>query len=157
MTRKYPRINEIIKSDVYVDDCNSGTRTIDVFGDGQFEGLETVGFTLKGFMFSGRMPDGKISGNGKSIHVRGLKWFSKKDELCASMNDLSFAERIRGRKDEVSKRVIPKDLTKRDCISKVAECFSPTGILLPLISGMKLDCSELHARVWTGMIRYQIT
>ena len=56
-----------------------------------------------------------------------------------SMNDLNFAKRIRGRK-------VPKDLTKRDRISKVAECFSPTGIVLPLISGMKLDCRELHAR-----------
>ena len=63
------------------------------------------------------------------------------------MNDLNFAKKIRGRKDEVSKGVIPQDWTKRNCVSNVAECFSPTGIILPLISGMKLDCRELHARV----------
>ena len=140
MAIEYPRASEVIKSDVYVDDCISGADTMKemyVVTDDLKVGLETGGFTLKGFTFSVKLPDGKISADGKSIHMGGLKWFSKEDELGINMNDLNFAMKIRGRKDEVSKGVIPQDWTKRDCVSKVAECFSPTRIILPC---------KLHAR-----------
>ena len=149
MAIEYPRASEIIKSDVYVDDCISGADTMKemyAVTDDLKVGLETGGSTLKGFTFFGKLPDEKISTDGKSIHVGGLMCFSKEDELGINMNDLNFAKKIRGRKDEVAKGVIPQDWTKRDCVSEVAECFSPTGIILPLISDMKLDCSELHAR-----------
>ena len=81
MAIEYPRANEIIKSDVYVDDCILGADTMKemyaVTADLKV-GLETGGFTLKGFTFSGKFPDGKISTDGKSIHVGGLSGSPKK-------------------------------------------------------------------------------
>ena len=58
MAIEYPRASEITASDVYVDDCISGTDTIKemyLVTDDLKVGLETGGFTLKGFMFSGRL------------------------------------------------------------------------------------------------------
>ena len=70
--------------------------------------------------------------------VGGLKWFSREDTL-----QLNFSKRKRGRKSEKFLG-IPIRLTKRDCLSKVAEFFDPLGRITPTTSSMKLDIHELH-------------
>ena len=44
------------------------------------------------------------------------------------------------------KGIVPDEITKRDCVGKVAEIFDPLGRVAPLVSGMKLDLNELTAR-----------
>ena len=44
-------------------------------------GLETGGFTLKGFAFAGSDPDVHLSADGKSINEGGLKWYSQRIKL----------------------------------------------------------------------------
>ena len=56
---------------------------------------------------------------------------------------INFAKKVRGRKIE-NKIGIPENLTMRDCVSLVAQVFDPTGRLTPIITGFKLDISQLH-------------
>ena len=105
--------------------------------------MEKGGFTLKGFTFSGEDPDVNLSGEQKYITVGGLKWDSKEDFLMLNINELNFAKKIRGRKCR-DMTEIPKNLTMRDCVRKVAELFDPLGSIVPLIASMKLDISSLH-------------
>ena len=41
---------------------------------------------------------------------------------------------------------MPGKLTKRDCVSRVAEIFDPIGRVTPLTSGFKIDINELTLR-----------
>ena len=41
---------------------------------------------------------------------------------------------------------MPEKLTKRDCVSRVAEIFDPIGRVTPLTSGFKIDINELTLR-----------
>ena len=38
----------------------------------------------------------------------------------------------------------PKDIAMTTCISKVAGIFDPTGLLVPITGGFKIDISDLH-------------
>ena len=143
----YPRASEIIENDLYVDDCLSGENSIEeIFSttDNFKLALEKGGFTLKGFTFSGSDPPEHLSKDGKSVAVGGLKWLPKGDFISIKCEELNFS-----RKTVVENRVIiviPGNLSKRDCIGKVAELFDPLGKVTPIINGMKLDIHELHAR-----------
>ena len=81
---------------MYVDDCISGQSSL----DNSFEtadNLEIVlmhgGFRLKGFTFSQMDPPKLLSDDGRSINVAGVKWFSKKDEICLDVGPLDFSKR----------------------------------------------------------------
>ena len=54
--------------------------------------LENVGFTLKGFTFSGKDPNDKLSADKKSVSVRGLKWYSKEVYVMINVHKLNFAQ-----------------------------------------------------------------
>ena len=144
----YPKASKIILDDVYVDDCMSGTDTktdlMTVTDDLKFV-LETEGFTLKGFTFSRKDPDEHLSADGQSINAGGLKWFTKSDQFAFNINTLNFEKKVRGRKDCKGEGILPDTLTKRDCVSRVAELFDPLGRLVPLIASMKQDISLLHS------------
>ena len=87
-----------------------------------------------------------MNGGGVSATVGGLKWFPKGDFININMGDLNFAKRNRGRKSRDMKEIIPDEITKRDCVGKVADIFDPLGRVAPLVSGMQLDINELTAR-----------
>ena len=137
---EYPIAYDIVQNDIYVDDCISGATSE---GEGALATeelmlcLEKGGFTLKGFSCSGKDPDVKLSADNKSISVGGLKWYPKDDVIMFNFGDLNFSRKIRGRKSN-SGLGIPKDLTMRDCVEKLAELFDPLGRITPLIVGMKL-------------------
>ena len=142
----YPMAFEIVHNDVYVDDCISGEATEEerITATDQLQlSLETGGFTLKGFTFSGSDPDESLSEDGKSIMVGGLRWFPKEDFVLLNVGKINFARKVRGRKvGNVS--VIPDDLTKKHCVSIAASVFDPTGRVTPILAGIKLDISHLH-------------
>ena len=143
---EFPLVSKILKNDLYVDDCISGADTLkelDEVTDGLKIGVEKGGFSLKGFTFSGSLPDEKLTSDGVSILVGGYRWFPEIDKVSLGMDELNFSKRVRGRKED--SKGVPLDLCKRDCAGKVAECFSPSGIFVPLLSGMKYDISYLHA------------
>ena len=145
---RFPRAHDIIMKDMYVDDCLSGAKSYDERLSNTDElkmALEKGGFSLKGFTFSGHDPPEHLSNDGKSVTVGGLKWFPKEDLLAINVGEVNFAKKYRGRKTgNITK--VPEKLTKRICVSKLGEVFDLLGRAAPLISGMKLDISELHLR-----------
>ena len=93
----YPRQNEIINSDIYVDDRLSGEDTDELVRE-TTDGLKLVlnkgGFDLKGFTFSGFNPPEHLANGDKSINVAGMKWFPKDDILSLNINELNFDKNV---------------------------------------------------------------
>ena len=141
-------IHKIISDDIYVDDCMSGTSSTPT-AYSTADQLELVvnegGFTLKGFTFSGQDPPKDLSSDGKSVSVAGLKWHSKDDTISLDVQELNFAKKYRGKKPK-SLTSIPTKLTRRHCVSKVAELYDITGIITPVIATLKVDLHELVKR-----------
>ena len=73
-----------------------------------------------------------------------MKWYPKDDLLAFDLTDMNFSKRIRGRK--VHQKGIPAILTRRHCVSKVAEIYDLAGKLTPLTASLKIDLHELVKR-----------
>ena len=146
---EYPTVHKIINQDVYVDDCLSGETSADLALQRADE-IELVlnrgGFSLKGFTITGRKPLESLSQDGKTINVAGMKWEPEKDLIMLDVSELNFAKKNRGKKPTQTIDVIPEKLTRRHCVSKVAEIFDLTGKVTPLTAAMKLDLHELVVR-----------
>ena len=147
---EYPEVNRIIQKNVYVDDCMSGEVSTDIAYQRADELALVVGkggFSLKGFTFSGKLPDKQLSSDNESINVAGLKWFSKDDELQLDIGELNFTKKHRGRKGMLEdSHLIPKDLTRRQCVGKVSEIFDLTGRITPITASMKMNLRVLVRR-----------
>ena len=127
----------------------SGTRSSDKTDEvtDQLQGtMATGGYFFKGISKSGEDPPSNLSADQCSVLVGGLRWFPKGDFTKLKVKDLNFNRKIRGKKSKIGAGVIPEKLTLRDCASKVAELFDPTGKVAPITGGMKIDVSILHKR-----------
>ena len=146
---EYPEIEELVKRDIYVDDCLTGEQDRQTAYN-RADQLERVinrgGFNLKGFVFSGEDPPPTMSEDGEMIHIAGFKWYVKSDMVSLNIGDLNFAKKCRGKKPTNQINVIPSKLTRRHCASKVAEMFDLTGKVSPLIASMKIDLQDLVQR-----------
>ena len=146
---EYPEIYEIVNKDMYVDDCLSEERARELAYTRADE-LEVVlnkgGFSLKGVAFSGKKPPETLSEDGVSIIVAGLKWFTEEDTISSNLGEMIFAKKQRGKKPKNITNGIPEKLTRRQCVSKVAEVFDLLGKFTPIIGEMKLDLHELVQR-----------
>ena len=146
---KYPEVHRIIHEDVYVDDGLTGEESIET-AHTRADQLEYViqhgGFRLKGITFSGEDPSPDLTDDGDSIIIGGMKWYSKTDEISLNISQLNFSKKSRGKKSQDHLNVIPDKLTRRQCISKVAEIYDLTGKISPLVAAMKLDLQELNQR-----------
>ncbi|XP_066927641.1 uncharacterized protein [Clytia hemisphaerica] len=146
---EYPKVNNIVQKDIYVDDCVTGEKDLET-AHRRADELELVlnrgGFQLKGIAFSREDPPSTLSDDGETIHVGGMRWLVKSDELALNVGELNFNKKIRGRKPEQSIKGIPSNLTRRQCASKVAELFDLTGKVSPLIASMKIDLQDLVQR-----------
>ena len=127
---EYPRQNEVISRDIYVDDCLSGEDSYEVARE-TTDGLEIVlnkgGFRLKGITFSGFGPPENLSKDGKSVNVAGMQWFPKSDMLSLNLGALNFSKKQRGKKVESLNGVLPEKFTRRDCAGRAAEVFDLLG------------------------------
>ena len=142
---RYPQIYEFISRDIYVDDCISGSNSENEMLN-LVDKLEIVlnsgGFSLKGIAFLSKDPE-SISDDGVSIHVAEMKWYTKDDLLAFDFTDMNFSKRIKGRK--VHQKGIPAILTRRHCVSKVAEIYHLVR-KTPLTASLKIDLHELMKR-----------
>ena len=145
----YPRENDVIQHDVYVDDCLSGEdseqKAFEVT-DNLLLVLGRGGFTLKGITFSGSEPPSNLSDDGESVNVAGMRWFFKDDMISLNISELNFGKKSRGKKPKDLKGVVPEKFTKRNCVGKVAEVFDILGKVTPITAGMKLDLREISKR-----------
>ena len=144
-----PRAFEVIHYDTYVDDCISGTEGSEqsclVMDELQLA-LSKGGFSIKGFVESGKNPPKSLCSEDGFVLIGGLKWFPKGDFIKLNAKELNFNKKIRGKKSNLNLGIIPQMLTKRDCVSKYSETFDPLGKIAPILAGMKLDVSLLHQR-----------
>ena len=143
---EYPKVNEIVKNDIYVDNCISGEQS-EREALKRANELEVVlnrgGFVLNGITFSNQDPPESLSDDDESINVAGMKWFPKDDIISLDIEDMNFSKKIRVQKPTTTNNIIPSKLTRRDCVSKVWEVFDITGKVTPLTAAMKLDLHEL--------------
>ena len=143
-----PEANIVIQKDV--DDCLSGADTkeeVMQLADEIQIILSRGGFTLKGFTFSGESPIELLSGDNKSINVAGMKWYPEDDKLELDITELNFNKKHRGKKlQSLERNAIPKHLTRRHCVSEVAEIYNLVGKITPLAGMMKCDLHELVTR-----------
>ena len=145
---EYPEVYNIIMKDIYVDDCLSGEKSTNL-GITRADELEIVvnrgGFSLKGVTFSKQKPQKDLTVDGESISVAGMKWYPEEDVISLDVSELNFAKKVRGKKP-ISLKIIPINLTRRHCVSKVAELYDITGKITPITAAMKLDLHHLVER-----------
>ena len=75
-----------------------------------------------------------------------MKWFPKEDMVSLDIGELNFAKKQRGKKPVKGRNTIPFNLTRRKCVSKVAEMFDLTGKITPITAKIKLDIHTLVER-----------
>ena len=146
----YPKQNNIVQGDIYMDDCFSGDRsyeeTVDVT-DGLHAVLAKGGFRLKGITFSGSDPPSHLCNDDKkSVNVAGSKWYSGTDEIGLNVSDLNFEKKIRGKKSVKPNPIIPESFTRTDCAGRVGQMFDLLGRFMPLSVEFKLDLRMLCKR-----------
>ena len=80
---EFPKVNHIVKKDIYVDDCLSGEQNLK-YAMIRVDQIELIlnreEFSLKGVIFSGNDPP-TFSNDEASINVAGIRWFFNGDLL----------------------------------------------------------------------------
>ena len=77
-----------------------------------------------------------------SVSVAGMKWFPKCDLISIDNPEINLAKKYRGKKPKQIQEV-PDELTRRQCVSKMAEIFDIAGLVTPIIATMKVDLHKL--------------
>ena len=149
-SKEYPRVNDVVQNDIYVDDCLSGENTSadrNKVTDDLAIVLSKTGFLLKGYTFSGYDPPEHLKQPDNTINVAGMKWYSKSDELGLNLGEMTFGRKSKGNKSRrfVSSE-IPESFTRVDCAGRVAEIFDPTGRCAPIVGGLKEDLNIFSKR-----------
>ena len=78
----------------------------------------------------------------------GYKWDPERDVLMLNIGDFNFSRKVRGKKYEDARGVIPEKLTRRQCLGKISEIFDPRGFAVPITSGFKIDLRGLNHLNW---------
>ena len=91
MESKHKRAAEVIYKDIYVNDCISGETSADCVrvSTDELKLVLNKGFGLKDITVSGSPPPEKLSEDGESVNVGGMKWFPKGDYLKLNIPDFS--------------------------------------------------------------------
>ena len=152
VAEKYPKAAQVLEKDIYVDDVlpagQESLEDCEKLADELTAAVGVGGLCLKGFTFSGRSPDPSLTEDGQSIHVAGMKWVSKDDDLQLNLcGKLNFSKKIRGKKSYNPEAFeIPNPLTRRQVTGKVAEIWDLVGLVTPMVARFKLDLHQLVER-----------
>ena len=149
MADQYPRVNEVIQHDIYVDDCVSGEASHAACcetADGLKAVLSTTGLSTKGTTMTGFNPPEGLGNPDNSINVLGSLWYSLIDLLKLKIGELNFGKKVRGKKSAALAGKIPEVFTRSDCAARVAEIFDLLGKFAPIIGGLKIDLHEFVLR-----------
>ena len=118
----YPHENEVIRNDIYVDDCLSGENSLNQVHEttDNIKLLLNKGdFNQNGITYSGSDPPENVSDDGSSVKVAGMILYSKLNQMSLNIKEQNFAKQKRGRKSTLTLGVVPEELTRRDCVGKV--------------------------------------
>ena len=75
-----------------------------------------------------------------------MNWFPKEAMLSLDISELNFAKKQCGKKPAQHQNQIPEKLTRRHCVSKVAEIFDLRGKITPMTAAMKMDLHDFVER-----------
>ena len=73
------------------------------------------------------------------FNVAGMKWFPNEGMVSLDIGELNFSKKQRGKKPVHGRNTIPFNLTRRQCVSKVAEEFDLKGKITPTTTTIKFD------------------
>ena len=96
---EFPLAYDPILHDTYMDDCISGTESVEKtlrVTDQVQTAVKKGGFDLKGVSMSGCDPPEHLSGDSESVSVAGLKWFPKGDFFKFNISDLNLNKKNTG-------------------------------------------------------------
>ena len=151
-----PELAELLRLCRYVDDIGDSKpkaeqcqdlarRADDLFA--------RVGLECKGWSFSGQDPPERVSKDGLTVGIGGMKWTPALDAVQVKIPFLHFGKRRRGKLDEKTPifngvfadldEFIPKNLTRRHVTSKLASVFDLFGKFIPILIGLRLDVREV--------------
>ena len=145
-----PDVKKIIDDRMYVDDAGDSRATkeecIKLAADCD-EVFARVNLKCKAWNFSGMDPDDKVSKDGVSLGVGGMRWFPKLDFFELKVPHLHFGKRRRGKLKEDTKffsgnqeeldQFTPRKLSRRMVCSKFASIYDLTGKLGPVMAAAK--------------------
>ena len=88
-----------------------------------------------------------------------MRWFPKEDLVLFDLSELNFAKKCRGKKPSHQQNIIPANITRRHCVSKVSEIFDLTGRITPITATMKLYLDTLVKRDidWDDVLPDELT
>ena len=141
---------------LYVDDLGNSKPTLEAcleLAKRADELIATVNLECKGWTFSGQDPPDRVTKDGLSIGVAGLKWIPKLDAVQVKIPVLHFGSRRRGKLDDKTvffsgefadlDKFVPAALSRRLVASKLASIFDIQGKLVPILIGLKVDLREV--------------
>ena len=151
---EYPFVATLLEDGTYVDDMGESKPSAEeinkliVDADTVFS---QVGLECKDWNKTGQKPSEISSANGVSISVAGTEWSPELDSVAVKIPLLHFGKKKRGKLDEktqvfkssgdssdktILEKFCPK-LTRRNCASKAASVYDLTGLLAPVLAGVK--------------------
>ena len=146
---KYPAVATLLEEGRYVDDEGESKATLEecyTLIEQADETFAMVNLKAKEWTVSGEVPSEKVSKDGVSLDIGGLKWFPVLDTMETKIPPLHFGSKTRGRlsskvkifdsfglsPSEMYKKIdefAPKNLTRRMVASKRASIFDIIGNL----------------------------
>ena len=162
-----PRVAEMVRESRFVDDLADSDKdkeTIEKLKKDADEAFESVGLKCKGWSQSGSNPHPDVTSDGTNVDVGGVQWCPALDVISVKIPPLHFGKKSRGKlqvgteifEGEFSKMssFVPKQLTRRQVISKFHSLFDPYGLLVPISA-----CMKVHSRLavketdnWDGVV-----
>ena len=150
---KFPKVAKLIDEARYVDDEGESKATLEecyTLIDQANETFSLVDLEIKEWTVTGETPSDKISKDGASVDVGGMKWFPKLGTLEVKIPPLHFGKKNRGRLGDKVKifgnfglspaetlklldDFVPKKLTRRMVASKKASIFDILGKLAVIL------------------------
>jgi len=150
--KQFPALAKLLREGRYVDDMGESkalkAEIKQLIKDAE-QVFAEVGITCKAWSEDGKKPDEKAAGDLPYIGVGGLHWYPEVDVVAVPIPVLHFGQVKRGRlapNVEIFKgtfgdleNFVPKKLTLRQVVSKVASVFDIRGLLAPVIGSLRLD------------------
>ena len=151
---EFPVVATLLEEGTYVDDMGESKATaqeIDKLIEDADNVFSQVGLECKDWNKTNKKPSDISSSNGVSIFVGGTEWCPEVDSVSVKIPLLHFGKKKRGKLDDRTEffmysgdfsdkskldNFCPK-LTRRMCASKAASVFDLTGLLAPVLVGVK--------------------
>ncbi len=140
----------VLKKKLYMDDAMSShldDQARDLAAQGLIDSLALSQMGVKAITKNGEDPSDIVSADGESVGVCGYVWNPKEDTIGLDIKPLFFGKKKRGKMPELVtgdvKEALAKTFTRRTLSGRVASVYDPTGIVVPVTAGLKVDLSQM--------------